>query len=290
MEHINKYSNQIFRLLLLLIIVFISSDIFLTIELSGATIRFSYILFFVIFILWIIYFAFKRNLRIPMDRSYIPLLLFCFISVLSSINSLFPLKSLIYSLWTIFSAFTIVFMVWFAKSDRGRNLDWLLKIYFYSYFVIAIFGLYQILLPFIIGENTPLVEQWWNRYTLARINGLSFEPSYFATYMLMGCFIWFIMWLRNNDFIRYRGIIVTTIGLVIFLSSSRVGWIGLILVIIYGLVESIVNFLKNRKFTRQNAKFISYLICGILFIAVAIIYMINNPERFEFVFQGTGTW
>jgi len=51
---INKYTDQLFRLLLLIIIIFISSDIFLTIELSGATIRLSYILFSVIFILSIL--------------------------------------------------------------------------------------------------------------------------------------------------------------------------------------------------------------------------------------------
>jgi hypothetical protein len=213
-QGINRYTDQLFKLLLLIIIIFISSDIFLTIELSGATIRMSYILFLVIFILWIVHLILNREIRMPVDRSYIPLLLLCFISVLSSLNSEFPLKSLIYSLWTIFSAVTIVFLVWFCRKDGVRNLEWILKIYFYSYFVIAILGLYQILLPFIIGEKTPLVEQWWQRYTLARINVFSYEPSFFATYMIMGCFMWFIMWIRNNDFIRYRGIIVTMIGLV----------------------------------------------------------------------------
>ena len=127
-EKINKYSNYIFKVSLLLIIIFISSDIFLTIELSGATIRFSYILFLIIFILWIIYLYLSKNIRIPIDRSYLPLLLFCFISVLSSLNSVFPLKSLIYSLWTVFSALTIVFLVWFVRNNKLHNLDWLLKI------------------------------------------------------------------------------------------------------------------------------------------------------------------
>jgi hypothetical protein len=285
---INRYTNQLFRLLLLIIIIFISSDIFLTIELSGATIRLSYILFSVIFVLWITYLAANREIRIPVDRSYIPLLLFCFISVLSSLNSEFPLKSLIYSLWTIFSAVTIVFLVWFARKSVTRNLEWLLKIYFYSYFVIAILGLYQILLPFIIGEKTPLVEQWWQRYTLARINVFSYEPSFFATYMLMGCTMWFIMWIRNNDFVKYRGIIVTIIGLIIFLSSSRVGWIGIIVIVIYGLIEFAGNYLIRRRFARQNAKFFIYFICGALFCAAAIIYMVNNPDQFDFLFQGTG--
>jgi hypothetical protein len=285
---INRYTNQLFRLLLLIIIIFISSDIFLTIELSGATIRLSYILFSVIFILWIVYFVVNREARIPADRSYIPLFIFCFISVLSSLNSEFPLKSLIYSLWTIFSAAIIVFLIWFARKNGTRNLEWLLKIYFYSYFVIAILGLYQILLPFIIGEKTPLVEQWWQRYTLARINVFSYEPSFFATYMIMGCTMWFIMWIRNNDFVKYRGIIVTVIGLTIFLSSSRIGWIGIIVIVIYGLMEFGGDLLIRRRSTRQHVKFFIYFICGALFCAIAIIYMVNNPDQFDFLFQGTG--
>jgi O-antigen ligase len=287
-ERLNKYSNYSFKILLLLIIVFISSDVFLAIELSGATIRFSYILFLLLFILWIIYLVFNRGTRIPLDRSYIPLFLFCFISAISSLNSVFPLKSLIYALWTVFSALTIVFLVWFSRNNGLFNLNWLLKVYFYSYMAIAIFGLYQILLPFIIGKKTPFIDQWWIKPTFARINGLSYEPSFFASYMLMGCFIWFIMWIRDNDFIKNRGIILSTIGVVLFLSSSRIGWIGIMVIIAYGLVEFFGFFFINKKFTKQNFKFFIYFICGVLFATAAVIYIIYNPERFDFIFTGTG--
>ena len=273
---------------MLLIIVFISSDVFLTIEMSGATIRFSYILFSILFILWIIYFIYLKDVRIPIDRSYLPLLLFCFISFISSLNSVFPLKSLIYSLWTVFSALIIVFLVWFSRNNKLYDLDWLLRIYFYSYIVITVFGIYQILLPFLIGDKTPFVDQWWVKYTLARINGLSFEPSFFATYMLMGCFIWFILWIRNSDFVKFRGIILASIGVVLFLSSSRLGWIGIALIIAYGLIEFFGYFFIHKKFTKQNIKFFIYFTAGLLFAAAAIIYIINNPERFEFLFFGTG--
>jgi len=246
-------------------------------------------LFIVIFILWIIYFIFNRNTKIPLDRSYVPLILFCFISVLSSLNSAFPFKSLVYSLWTVFSSLTIVFLVWFARNNRLNNLNWLLKIYFYSYFVIAILGLYQILLAFLMGENTPYLRQWlYHDYNLARINLFSFEPSYFATYMLMGCFIWFILWIRNNDLIKYRGIILSTVGIVLFLSSSRIGWIGIIFIIAYGVVEFFGYFFIHKRSTKQNLKFFIYFLMGVLFVTAALIYMINNPERFNFLFQGTG--
>lgn len=288
MEKINKYPNYLYRILLLLIIVFISSDIFLTIEISGATVRFSYILFFILFILWIIYIFMTKSYDIPVDRTYLPLILFCFISCLSSLNSAFPVKSLIYTLWTIFYVITIVFLIWFSRNNRLKNLDWMLKVYFYSYLFISFFGFYQILLPFIIGNKTPLVMQWWREYSLARINAFSYEPSYFATYMLMGLFIWFILWIRRSDFINYKGITVIAIGIIIFLSSSRIGWIGIILIAAYGLIELTGYYSVHKKFSRQNAKFFVSLILATVFVATLLFIIINDPERFDFLFRGTG--
>jgi len=285
---INKYSIYLYRVLLLIIIIFISSDIFLTIEMSGATVRLSYILFSILFILWITYIFITKNYSLPVDRTYLPLFFFCFISVISSLNSLFPIKSLMYSLWTLFYAVTIVFLIWFSRSNRLVNLDWILKVYFYSFLVISILGFYQILLPFLIGDKTPFVEQWWQRYTLARINVFSFEPSFFATYMIMGFFIWFILWIRKSEFINYKGISVVATGLIIFLSSSRIGWIGIILIIGYGLIELISYYYINKKFTIQNAKFLIYFVVILLFAVSFLLFIINNPERFQFLFKGTG--
>jgi hypothetical protein len=132
------------------------------------------------------------------------------------------------------------------------------------------------------------VAQWLQRYTLARINVFSYEPSFFATYMLMGCFIWFIIWIRNNDLLKYRGIMLLTVGTATFLSSSRLGWIGIFVIVIYGLFEFFGYYSKHRRSTRQQAKFFIFFLCGILLVTAAILYMIQDPERFDFLFGGTG--
>jgi hypothetical protein len=271
-----------------MIIIFISSDIFLIVEISEATIRFSHIVFSVLFILWIIYSFFSKSFRIAPDKSYLPLFLFCLVSFISSLNSLFALKSLIYSLWTVFSALTVVFLIWFTGHNKLRNLDWILKVYFYSFFALSIFGLYQVLLPFLIGDKTPFVKQWWQQYTIARINGLSFEPSFFATYLLMGCFIWFILWIRNNDIIKYKSIILITVSLVVVLSSSRIGWIGIVMMMAYGLYELIGYYIVNRKFTVQNIKFFITLSIIVLVGMIAFLVIITHQETFKFLFKGTG--
>lgn len=286
-EKIDRYSNYLFKSILLLIIVFISSDIFLVIELSGATIRLSYILFFILFIFLLLYFIFSKRCVLPNDYSYIPLIFFCYISFFSSLSSLFQLKSLIYSFWTVFNLFIIVYLLWFTRNSFN-NFLWLIKIYFYSYFVISIIGLYQILLPLLIGNKTPFVMQWWKEYSLARINGFSFEPSYFATYMLMGAFLWFILWLYNSSFVNYKAIIVISVCIVVFLSSSRIGWIGLVLIILYGLMETIKHFSIYKRLSKQYVRFLVALLVIVLFVIISVLTIINNKDTFKFIFQGTG--
>jgi len=288
-EKIEKYPNFIFKGLLLLLILFISSDVFLAIDISDATIRFSNILFLIIFILWIIYSAFRKNFIISRDRSFLPLFLFCFLSFVSTVNSVFPVKSLIYALWTSFSALTILFLVWFAQGNKLSNLDWMLKVYLYSYFVIAVFGIYQICLAFLAGEKILFVTQWLKTGIIARISGFSFEPSYFATYMLIGSFVWFIIWIRNNGIVKYRSIILFIIFLVVLLSTSRVGWIGLALIMVYGFIELVVHYLKNRSFTLHKARFFISVILIILFLIIFILFIFNSPESWSrYLFRGTG--
>ena len=43
----------------------------------------------------------------------------------------------------------------------------------------------QFALP-VLGLGAPLVKQWWIPGFLPRVNGFSYEPSYLATYLLIG--------------------------------------------------------------------------------------------------------
>ena len=87
---INKYVNSIFKFLLFLIVIFISSDIFLAIDISGATIRLSQILFLIIISIWFFYFIIIKKSTIYYDRLLLPLFLFCTFSFLPSLNIFLP--------------------------------------------------------------------------------------------------------------------------------------------------------------------------------------------------------
>ncbi len=67
----------------------------------------------------------------------------------------------------------------------SRYFDSLMRWYLYSFLAIAAFGLLQFATP-LLGLPGILVTQWISHGRLARINGFNYEPSYFATYMLLG--------------------------------------------------------------------------------------------------------
>ena len=102
----------------------------------------------------------------------------------------------------------------------------LMKMYLLSYVFVGSFGLVQFALP-LAGLPSPLVIQWIVHGRVARINGFSYEPSYYATYMIMG---WIMLVDLRVSKARItegrwwkRATVLVTAAL--FLSSSKTAWI-----------------------------------------------------------------
>ena len=93
-------------------------------------------------------------------------------------------KSFAYCVWLGLNIALLFAMVNIFATSLPR-LNTLLKIYLSSFIFVAIFGIVQFVLP-IAGGPALLVEQWWLPGRVPRVNGFSFEPSYYATYMIMG--------------------------------------------------------------------------------------------------------
>ena len=104
------------------------------------------------------------------------------------------------------------------------NLQILLKLYLASYAFVAAFGIVQFISP-ILGGPALLVEQWWLPGRVPRVNGFSYEPSYFATYLIMGLVC--LGSLRRSGMAEYRSRAWTFVYLLIFLALlicfSRMG-------------------------------------------------------------------
>jgi hypothetical protein len=111
----------------------------------------------------------------------------------------------------------------YGQSDRIESL---MRVYMGSYVFVGLFGLLQFVLP-LLGFPTPLVKQWIVHGKLARINGFNYEPSFYATYLMMG---WIMMVeLRYSKAAIAQGRLwkwaTICLTLSLLFSSSKTGWL-----------------------------------------------------------------
>jgi len=138
-------------------------------------------------------------------------------------------KSLGYCLWLgldIALAFAMVNLFAGSRSTLHRMVN----LYLYSFVFAACFGIVQFVLP-LVGGPALLVQQWWTPGSVARANGFSYEPSYYATYLIMG--IVTVGSLRRSGTSAYRGwkwtVSYWIMVLAVVLSSSRMGLLFVVL-------------------------------------------------------------
>lgn len=103
----------------------------------------------------------------------------------------------------------------------------LMKLYLVSYIAIGAYGVVQFLVPLVFHVGMPLTQQWLVHDRVARLNGLSYEPSYFATYLYIGWATLVDLRFSDAEIARGRRMQWATwmVGVVLVLSSSRTAWI-----------------------------------------------------------------
>ena len=111
----------------------------------------------------------------------------------------------------------------YGRSDMLRHL---MRMYLLSFVFIAGAGAVQFVCPALhLGE--PLIAQWIVHGLIPRINGFSYEPSYFATYLVMG-------WIMLID-LRASGAEITRgrrwfwylllVSVILTFSTSKTAWL-----------------------------------------------------------------
>lgn len=137
--------------------------------------------------------------------------------------SLFPARSLGYLFWLMTNVLSIFVIVQLFRAPR--DVDRLLRAYMWSFVALACFGIAQFTLG-VLGIGV-LTTQWWIEGVLPRVNGLSYEPSYYATYLLPG-------WVSAAYLLEKRSplmsrkllkMVFLTTTLALLLSTSRMGWL-----------------------------------------------------------------
>lgn len=216
-------------LFIILISLTVSSDLFLVFNLGGFTLRFSQLITMFLAAWWGCSVLKLGKIQVPLGGLY--LLLWTFVMIATIPNTTFITRSLGYTFWLALNILLILATVNFINS-RQKAIT-LFKWYIYSFIGVSLFGMVQFVLP-IIGLPAPYVTQWWTD-GIPRVNGFSYEPSYFATYLITGWVIVFYLMFDGRASIfskRTTLIFLGIISLALLLSSSRMGilvmgvWIG----------------------------------------------------------------
>jgi hypothetical protein len=204
-------------------------------------------------------------------------------------------KSLAYCVWLVLNIALSFAMVNVFAGNIVR-LQTVLKLYLISFVFVASFGIIQFVLP-IAGGPALLVEQWWLEGKVPRVNGFSFEPSYYATYLIMGLVC--LGSLRRSGVTEFRtrtwtfAYIVLVIAMI--LCSSRIGIAFLLLELSIRPLRSVVKILRRPSlvlgFHVSGRKILIAAACvwfGYVAIARVVDWFDENPETIRIVVSGTG--
>ncbi|MCU1294450.1 MAG: hypothetical protein JWP08_3300 [Bryobacterales bacterium] len=283
--------SRVAMLTAVLILLTSSFDLFLIVE-AGGNYRFCQIITPVLVVLAIVKAA--RSVRIPVLGAF-PLLIWLVFQVSFIPVAGFWPKSFGYCLWLLLNL-SLMFSYVQLFSDDPRSLLTVVRCYAYSFALVASFGMIQFLLP-VLGCGGPLVTQWWIPGELARVNGFSYEPSYFATYLLIGFVFTGSLRRNHSSLLPARSLLLihwlTAIGII--LSSSRMGIFFLFIDVFLSQLRPWLSFLGDLLRLRMARFKLRALIPS--FLSVAFIGVIatgtsaaieNNPAVALMFLNGTG--
>lgn len=208
-------------------------------------------------------------------------------------NTSFLTKSIGYGFWLLFDVLLVLCTVQIFNTET--RIQHLIIWYIHTFFLIAIFGLIQFIMP-LLHLGAPLVQQWWIPDSLARISGFSYESSFFSTYMLIGWVLSLYLWYSKSALVApsLLRIIFITISLVMILSSSRMGWLMMLawfskypLKFIYLLANGVL----SKKLFMGCVK-LTLLLSLLAIIGIGLIGADNLPTLFAGLglFDDSGSW
>jgi O-antigen ligase len=221
----------------------------------------------------------KQKLTLPLYL--ILLLVVAVINLLFVPNSVYIPRGLVYALTLLLFVLLISFSV---NTREYISLEKIVDIYVFSFLLHALLGAVQFILFYGFGINFFMPQ-------LGRINGLTYEPSYYVTYLIPGAILTTLMALFLNE---KRGRIILysltafLILLVLILSTSKLGIVESVTVILLAILVGV--FLKLFKVLKEvNLKRnVSYFVAFTVFFA-AIFYVSGNiGSIINFLFPGKG--
>jgi len=221
----------------------------------------------------------KQKLTLPLYL--ILLLILAVINLLFVPNSVYIPRGLVYALTLLLFVFLISFSV---NTREYISLEKIVDIYVFSFLLHALLGAMQFILFYGFGINFFMMQ-------LGRINGLTYEPSYYVTYLVPGTILITLMALFLNEKrgrIIFYSLTASLMLLVLIFSTSKLGMVESVTVILLAILVGV--FLKLFKVLKEvNLKRnVSYFVAFTVFFA-AIFYVSGNIGSIvNFLFPGKG--
>lgn len=155
-----------------------SFDIFLTVDLFGFNLRITQ--FFQGLLICLAFWELFKTRILYLSKGFIFLVLFAVCNLLCTFHTIMPMWNIAYDIWLIL----FVMVVWAIFVLYRNNITRMVELYLLSFYVMTIWGCIQFALG-VSGISDWMITQWWTD-GIPRVNGFTYEPSYYSTYLLMG--------------------------------------------------------------------------------------------------------
>ena len=265
-----------------------SMDIWLNISIGGFNVRFA-ILVMMIMLGWFVLER-LRTFRFPLPPWIWYLLLIAVWNAFVSPLSVFPLRSIAYAVWLlIFTGWVIALFVW---SEEDESLfPWMLFLFIVSFLPSLIVGWLQWAIPSLtINGSFPWKTQGElevGRLFIQRANGWNYEPSYYATYLITLpplLWVWFRQAKNHLEKTLLALLFLFSITMVA-LSTSRMGWLALILFIAgVATIEGIYWLSKKKIITKKKINIILGIAGGV-FLAIGCFLLLFKWNQLELLLK-----
>lgn len=269
--------NAVFILLVFLATLTSSFDIVGSIDFYGGNIKLCFI-FLLLVIIGLLPNASSK--RLTLSRPEIFLVFWVALNFLFLPNAYEAFRSISYFVWlSILTIYCVVISAYFSTRNGFIKL---FKIYYFCFFVISVFGMIQFVL-YSMGINICVVQNF-NHW--ARVSACSYEPSYFATYLVAGwamgifCYLFKqIIYSRILD-----KIIISSISVCLLLTTSRI----IIMCMCFGIFILILYYpIYCKRITTLYLVRVATIISFILIVAYAGIMLISGDNN-TILLEGTG--
>lgn len=279
-----KMPRNVIEVLVALSIISSSFDIFLVINLFGFNFRFTQLVMIPVILIWVAGCLNKGEISFPKGMPV--LLLWTVIQTFFSFRSPSIKNAVGYDLWLIFDVMMIFAIHYYC--DKAFDKKRLMRIYINSFEFVSIIGLLQFILYF-FGINFYVTQTWGPR--LARINGFSYEPSFYATYLIMGFILSsYLLFYKDETCFKYKELRrkQLIISLALFLSSSRMGWLMMAIWFALETIMELKCLMKTNKVLKKRVWFILLVIVLLGGILVIMYGYVLSHFDLTFLFNGLG--